>query len=208
MKNEEVMLSVMKLYRAMRRVPPERRRLPFPPGVASMLLCVAGNPGISSRDLCEMMDLRPSSLSEMLARAEKEGWILRAADEKDRRIQHVSLSGRGQDMVDVMNADRRADAEMKTACFTEAEKEQFVTLCDRLSTHLEALASDAPHERLKPSRAPGALPPPGFPEGPDFPPFPEEKPDAGEAGAPEEAGAEANSARPRRPFPAGGRYRS
>ena len=66
----DVILASLKLARAMRRCPPERGEHPFPPAVGRLLACTAENPGVSSRELCELLDVRPSSLSEMLARAD------------------------------------------------------------------------------------------------------------------------------------------
>ena len=119
------------------------------PAVGRLLACVAENPRVSSRDLCEILDLRPSSLSEMLARAESEGWITRTVDEEDRRIQRIDLSPKGRTYIGEMEKAREEDLNRKTACFTEEEKAQFCALCNRLSDHLESLASDIPSRRLK-----------------------------------------------------------
>ena len=140
----KVILASLKLARAMRRCPPERREFPFPPAIGRLMECAARNPGVSSRELCEFLDLRPSSLSEMLARAEIEGWITRTVDEADRRVQRVDLSEKGKSFIEKMEAAREKDLERKTACFTEEEKAQFCALCNRLSAHLESLALDLP----------------------------------------------------------------
>ena len=97
-RDSDVILASLKLARAMRRCPPERREYPFPPAIGRLLECAAQNPGVSSRELCEFLDLRPSSLSEMLARAEAEGLLTRATDEADRRIQRIRLSEKGQNI--------------------------------------------------------------------------------------------------------------
>ena len=89
-----IIQAALKLSRAMRRCPPPPAEHPFPPAVGRLLACVAENPHVSSRDLCEFLDLRPSSLSEMLARAESEGWITRATDENDRRRLELSMQAR------------------------------------------------------------------------------------------------------------------
>lgn len=185
-KENDVILAVLKLSRAMRRCtpppPPPAGRSgpegPVPdhpgrpatcaPAVGRLLACVAENPNVSSRDLCEILDLRPSSLSEILTRAESEGWITRTVDEADRRVQRVNLSSGGRSFIEQMEAAREKDLERKTACFTEEEKAQFCALCDRLSSHLESLALDLP----------------------EFPPRPEQPP-----------------RRPRKPFPPGGKIR-
>jgi len=126
------------------------RPAPCAPAVGRLLACLAENPHVSSRDLCEILDLRPSSLSEMLTRAEGEGWITRAVDEEDRRVQRIDLSPKGKSFVEEMEAAREKDYQRKTACFTEEEKAQFCALCNRLSEHLESLALDLPEEPPRP----------------------------------------------------------
>ena len=54
----KVILASLKLARAMRRCPPERREFPFPPAIGRLMECAARNPGVSSRELCEFLDLR------------------------------------------------------------------------------------------------------------------------------------------------------
>ena len=207
-KENDVILAVLKLSRAMRRCapppPPPHGRPgpecpgpghpgpmgpggpgpegPFPggpgrpapcaPAVGRLMSCLAENPNVSSRDLCEILDLRPSSLSEMLTRAEGEGWITRAVDEEDRRIQRIDLSPKGKSFVEEMESAREKDYQRKTACFTDEEKAQFCALCNKLSEHIERLALDLPEDRRMPPPPPG----PDFPHpgpGPDGPrPFP------------------------------------
>ncbi len=175
--DHDVILASLKLARAMRRCPPERGEAPFPPAVGRLLACAAENPGVSSRELCELLDIRPSSLSEMLSRAEAEGLLTRAADEEDRRVQHITLTAKGGKLISDLEAARDRDARKKTACFTDAEKEQFVTLCNRLSEHIERLALDLPEDRRMPPPPPGPHHPPfnmpedDGPRGPR-PPFP------------------------------------
>ena len=192
-KENDVILAVLKLSRAMRRCapppPPPHGRPgpecpgpghpgpmgpggpgpegPFPggrpgpgglgrpaPAIGRLLSCLAENPHVSSRDLCEILDLRPSSLSEMLTRAEGEGWITRAVDEEDRRVQRIDLSPKGKSFVEEMESAREKDYQRKTACFTEEEKAQFCALCNRLSEHLESLALDLPEEQPRPDSRP------------------------------------------------------
>ena len=189
--DSDVILAYLKLSRAMRRCPPERKYLPFPPAVGRLLECAAANPGVSSRELCEALDLRPSSLSEILVRAENDGLLCRTVDENDRRVQRVSLTPGGSAVVADMEKVRNEDAKKKTSCLTEEEKKQFCSLCNRLSEHIEKLALELP-EGLMPDhpglhhsgpRHPGEdCPGPGGlgsagddrpgPEGPGHPPFP------------------------------------
>lgn len=186
--DNDVILASLKLARAMRRCPPERGEAPFPPAVGRLLACAADNPGVSSRELCELLDVRPSSLSEMLTRAEADGLLTRTVDENDRRIQRITLAEKGSRIIREMETARDRDAAKKTACLTEEEKKQFCELCDKLSGHIERLALDLPEDRRMPPPPPGpGFPPPGpgprhCPPGPDRnreedsrPPFPPAK---------------------------------
>jgi DNA-binding MarR family transcriptional regulator len=183
----DVILASLKLFRAMRRCPPPpmdpppakpfgRPERPCAPAVGRLLACIDENPNVSSRDLCEYLDLRPSSLSELLSRAEAEGWILRSTDEEDRRIQRVDLSEKGRAFIEKMEEIRTKDLERKSACFTEEEKAQFCALCDKLSEHLESMSVGLPPRMHGPGRGPR----PGFPPRREFPGAPED-PEGGEA---------------------------
>ena len=208
-RDSDVILAFLKLSRAMRRCPPQQG--PFPPAVGRLLECAAANPEVSSRELCEALDLRPSSLSEILARAESEGILSRAADENDRRVQRVSLTAKGREIVTGMEKARQDDARKKTACLTDEEKVLFCSLCNRLSEHIEKLALDLP-ESMMPDR-------PGH-GGPDCPRRPGED-GPGNPGCPRRPGEDGpenpdrlrqpGEDRPegpgRRPLPPGGRFR-
>jgi len=165
-RDADVILACLKLARAMRRIPPERREYPFPPAVGRLLDCAAKNPGVSSRELCEFLDVRPSSLSEILSRAEADGFITRTVDEDDRRVQRINLSNRGRKAVSDMEAARNREAGKMTSCLTDEEKEQFCALCDKLSTHMERMALDLPEDFPRPPRPPrpGDFPRPDHPD--------------------------------------------
>ncbi len=172
--DNNVILAALKLARAMRRCPPDPAEHPFPPAVGRLLACIAENRRVSSRDLCELLDVRPSSLSEMLARAEEKGWITRTVDEEDRRIQRVDLSAKGESLILQMEEARKRDLDRKTSCFTEEEKAQFCALSNKLSDHLESMAVGLPPRPPRPPRGPhGPFSRPGFPGGSGFPAEPD-----------------------------------
>lgn len=137
------MKSVLKLMRAMRRHPvrPEHE---FPPAVGRMLLTLQANDGASPAELCEFMDVRPSSMSELLSRMEENGLIKRVGDENDRRATKVHLSETGEASVLAIEAKIREENAKLAACFSEEELVQFCTLCDRLSAHVESLPGTEP----------------------------------------------------------------
>ena len=109
-----------------------------------MLMVLQRNDGASPAELCEYMDVRPSSMSELLSRMEENGLICRESNENDKRATRVHLSESGAEAAGRI-ADRfREDNEKFASCFTEAEREQFCLLCDRLSAHLESMNEGKP----------------------------------------------------------------
>ena len=139
----ELTRSVLKLMRAMRRRPmrPEHE---FPPAVGRMLLTLRENDGASPAELCEIMDVRPSSMSELLGRMEEHGLVRRESSETDKRATRVFLAEAGTASVEKIEARFREENEKLASCFSEAELTMFCSLCDRLSAHVEQMAVSEP----------------------------------------------------------------
>lgn len=137
----EIMPSVLKLMRAMRRRPMNTEH-DFPPSVERMLITLNKNDGESPARLCELMDVRPSSMSELLSGMERHGLITREENEEDRRATRVFLSAEGKEAVQKI-AEKAAENNAKLSeCFTEEELAVFCELCDKLSAHLESLPKE------------------------------------------------------------------
>ena len=84
--------------------------------------------GISTRDLSFLLGVQVSSLNELLAKMEKNGYVTREPSEKDKRVMLVKLTekGRGEEQ-----ADSR-DSEDIFACLSEEEQEALGHLLDKL----------------------------------------------------------------------------
>ena len=145
----ELTRSVLKLMRAMRRRP-MRPQQEFPPAVGRTLLTLRENDGASSAELCEIMDVRPSSMSELLGRMEEHGLVRRESSETDRRAVKVFLAEAGKASVEKIEARFREENEKLASCFSEAELTMFCSLCDRLSAHVEELAAAEPAQPCGP----------------------------------------------------------
>jgi DNA-binding MarR family transcriptional regulator len=69
-------------------------------GQYRLLRLIMENDGVMQRDLAEEMDMRPSSMTELLARMEQMGLVRREPDEKDQRVVRVSLTDAGRAMAE------------------------------------------------------------------------------------------------------------
>lgn len=140
MSKPDVIMAVMKLTRAMRRGPMRPAPGAEPPmGGGRLMTTLKENSNVSSRELAELLDIRPSSLTELLNRLERDGLLKRTADENDKRVVRVALTEKGEQLESEIAAERNARLEEFAACFSDEEAVTFCEMCDRLSVHLEGL---------------------------------------------------------------------
>ncbi len=160
MKRSDLIFKLHRIGRSMHRHPHHNGKHSH--GRGRLLTLLRENDGITSHELAELLDVRPSSLSQMLSRLSEEGLIIRTSDENDRRISHISLSETGKALVSDIDADREADANRITSCFSDEEAEQFSTLCDKLCAHLEEMDKGCDHDDFPPPPPfdPFGMPPP------------------------------------------------
>jgi len=142
------------LYRTGRQLHRFSHRMGYPGGYyreqTRLLLLISENDGVIQRDLAEEMDVRPSSMTEMLAKMEQLGLITRKQDEKDQRVMHIYLTDQGKTAVD---ESRKKESELTGTLFsglTEEETSEMLRLTEKLVTHLDemdsaALEQDMPH---------------------------------------------------------------
>jgi DNA-binding MarR family transcriptional regulator len=54
--------------------------------------------GVTQKDIASMLNLAPSSITDVLQRMEKSGFVERKADDEDQRISRVYLTARGREL--------------------------------------------------------------------------------------------------------------
>ena len=134
----DVMRSAFGIARALKRGP-VRMKHAFPPAVEHSLMVIYKNDGISSRELCELLDVRPSSLTELTSKMAEHGLLEKKDDEADKRLTRIFLTEKGKEAAESIEAERKAGRDELTACFTEDEAAEFCRLADKFSAHLSEL---------------------------------------------------------------------
>lgn len=160
MEKQQTLDSLFRLMRVMRRSQPTRHG-PEPPhhgasegpphhgahhahGYGRLLEAIARQEGVSARELTEILDLRPSSLSEMLSKLEARGDIRRQRDEKDGRISRIWLTRQGSQRLRQHDENWAAYQKKLLDCLTEEEALQLNKICQKLIFFLE---QDQPKEK-------------------------------------------------------------
>lgn len=89
--------------------------------------------GMTQRDLAQTMHISAPTLSRMLRRMEKAGFVERRADEADQRLTRVYLSDAGRALAGQARAALADHVAVAMAALTPAERRELADLLDKLS---------------------------------------------------------------------------
>lgn len=83
------------------------------------------------KDIEEAFQLSHPTVSGLLSRLERKGFIVIRPDENDRRCKRIYIQPKGLELDETMRATIHAIEAQMVADFTDAEKEQFALLLTR-----------------------------------------------------------------------------
>ena len=131
-----VMEALHRLMRTLRRGPhSDRSHSGHSRGYNRLLRILIHNEGASARELADLLEIRPASLAELLAKMEQDGFILRRKDEKVGRVQRISLSEMGKARLRSMK-EKKTDEPLINEILTAEEKDTLIDLCNKLTEGL------------------------------------------------------------------------
>ena len=108
---------------------------------------VRENPGVSQTKIAKEMRTSPAAVAVTLKKLEADGYIVRLADQKDGRYNQVSVTPKGQRVLDM--ADERFHL-VEAAAFTgfsEEEQRAFLSLLNRVTQNMKDLEERVRSER-------------------------------------------------------------
>ena len=94
---------------------------------------------MTQRDLQESAGISSGSMSEVVAKLETAGLIVRSRSDEDRRQQEITLTEKGRERAEVLIERREAFEDECLACLDEDERLQLVELLDRLVEHWKGI---------------------------------------------------------------------
>jgi len=106
-------------------------------GKGRLLSVLRQKDGLTQRELCEELDIRPSSVGELVRKLEASGLVMRQNNADDRRVMNVYLSESGREFVDKTSV---VQTEMRANLFkdiSEEEKEVFAQVLQKMIISLE-----------------------------------------------------------------------
>lgn len=102
-------------------------------GQLRVLAILEKEDGLIQSQLAEILDLRPSSLAELLKKMENNGDILRKEEEQDRRLKRVFLTEQGREKIAGVTGNGSSQSEDFFAGLTEEEKQQFGVYLEKIA---------------------------------------------------------------------------
>jgi len=105
-----------------------------------MLLKLARHPGLSQKDLAEILEVEPMSVARLTDRLEHRGLVERRADPNDRRIWRLHLCPEAENLLDMVKAERVAIADL---VMRDLPAPMLATMIDGLGRIKSALAETA-----------------------------------------------------------------
>jgi MarR family transcriptional regulator, transcriptional regulator for hemolysin len=104
-----------------------------------ILVRVEGQPGLSQKELAEVMEVEPITVARLIDRMERRGIVERRPDPKDRRVWRVHLCPPAEPLLDQLNEARTALARMITCGL---DRDVIAQFSDTLLTMKASLAQE------------------------------------------------------------------
>lgn len=101
-----------------------------------LLSLIEQHDGAIQQDLVEEMDIRPSSMSELLSKLEQADLIIREKDDDDQRVMRVRITEKGKQHVEQMKGHLSDLTINLFDCLTEEEREKLLSLIQKINTHI------------------------------------------------------------------------
>ena len=94
--------------------------------------------GTQQKDLAKTMDIKPITLARHLDRLEKDGWIKRQDDDKDRRAKRVYLTAKAKPMIKALKKVGKKVRQQALQGLSPEELEQFMATLFRIRSNMSA----------------------------------------------------------------------
>lgn len=103
-----------------------------------VLIVLRSTGPITQRELTRQLDIQPGSASEVIAKLENNGLIVRTPSDSDHRTVDIALTEKGRVQAQQAAQQRQQRHEEMFACLTEEEKQTLLTLLQKISADWNA----------------------------------------------------------------------
>ena len=123
------------------------RNLPLQRAPLEVLSAIKYMQPVSSKEIASRLALTPGAVSQSLETLDQEGYVIRTADPKDRRVQHLRLSKKGEKLLTELDKRRYKMMEDVTQDLTLEELSVWLKVQTKMGARLQAAHSkDQAHD--------------------------------------------------------------
>ncbi|MCK4355819.1 MarR family transcriptional regulator [Candidatus Bipolaricaulota bacterium] len=140
----QLLLQVCRLTGDRLRVKMEEIGVHRAQGLVLLQLC--HRDGISQRQIIQARHVSPATMTNMLQRMERDGWITRERDSNDQRMVRVYLTEKAKSLRKEAQQTFRGMEEELASVYTDEEKEMFCRLLMKLHERFAPLKSRHCHD--------------------------------------------------------------
>lgn len=105
-------------------------------GQGMLLRILERHDGITQKDLAEMLQIRPPSLSELVSKLEGKGCIQKLTNEEDKRISNIKLTQKGHAVIKQVREERADMSKEFFSALSEDEQKQLLELLTKINSNL------------------------------------------------------------------------
>ena len=142
---EDMLESLDRVMRLLKRCPTNRSH--HGRGVYRLLKLIDKSNNISTKDLAQELDVRPSSLNERLVKLEQDEFVRRDRDPDDQRVFIIELLPKGKQHLAAIIQEHLSFNEKLAKILTKEENDTLISLTEKLAIGLEPLAIIKDDER-------------------------------------------------------------
>lgn len=103
----------------------------------SMLLTINFNGNISQKELAKRMEISPAAVTVTIKKLEAQGFIQRSQSEDDSRVNNISVTPKGKEIIDKSSEIFDAVDRKTFDGFSEEELDQLTAYLKRISDNLK-----------------------------------------------------------------------
>lgn len=112
-----------------------------------LLMEIARNPNASQKDIARSMDVSAATIAVSLKKLERGGYIKREADEGDNRLNKITITEKGNRVVEQSRKIFESAEGKVLEGFTDEEKSALMVLVQKLNNNLERMEEEVRSRR-------------------------------------------------------------
>lgn len=130
--------AIARLSRVMRRRGKGDESLDLSHMGHHVLHIIMKHDGIRAAKLAELANMRPASITEVVNRLEKQGYVIREKDKEDSRVKKIYITDKTREYIEGHTKVKQERNERMLSCLTKEEVKAFFATCNKLCTFLES----------------------------------------------------------------------